>query len=157
MDGRDRRHRGAVPRGGIEGYGDRRLILDQLPLAVEALHETPSWRELPCDFSEDLVRGHAPRKARHRPRLAVCVAEVLVSTEEPHPIANGWSANRGGRVVIGRALVAALRSGARNPHSNRLAGQPRRLSEERSVQLQPIAALLQDDIDHGALDVAELR
>ena len=123
---------------------------------MEALIELPRGGEPPGQLREQLVLlvGSWPRRIGSR--LAVVIAQVLVATEKPEPVADGGPTQVGCEVAIPRALVAALAAAAVVPDGNRLTREALRLRVVRSVEQESLAALPGDDVDHRPLYVAEL-
>ena len=73
-------------------------------------------------------------------------------------MSQGRPAKAGREVTISRPLVGALARGrARHRQAHRLTGEARRLAEVRRLVMEHIAALPGDDVDNGALHVAEFR
>ena len=60
---------------------------------MNALQQLQTRCEPPGELRETLVLLVGPRELRVDTRLAVVVAHVLVSAEEPQTIAHGWSAD----------------------------------------------------------------
>ena len=77
-------------------------------LVVHTLDQVQARREAPGELREHLVLLVRPRERRIGPGLAVVIAEVLVSGEEPEPIAHRGPAKIRGDVAVFRALVSAL-------------------------------------------------
>ena len=153
----DRRHGCVRARGRFERLHHRGQLRVDPELVVDALQQLPAWSEFPRELREDLVLLVGPRERRAGARLTVVVAQMLVSREEPQPIANNRAADVRREVTVPVALVAALQSaGAGNRTSYRLAGQASRLPPVRGVIRKPLAPLPGDDVDHGALHAAEL-
>ena len=124
---------------------------------MDALKQLPARSQFPRELREDLVLLVGPRELRAGARLTVVVAQILVSREEPQPIANSRATDVRREVTVPVALVATLQSaGAGNRTLYRLAGQTRRLSIVRPVIQKSLAPLPGDDVDHGALHAAEL-
>ena len=74
---------------------------------MHALHELQAGLEPPGELPEDLVLLVGPRELGVRARLAVVVTQVLVSGEEPQPLAHHGTAKVGGEVAVSDALVPA--------------------------------------------------
>ena len=151
------RHRRMPAKRRLVRCGKRRRIRVLPELLMKALHHLQRRRQPPRQLGEDLVLFVLSRERRVRARLAVVVAEVLVRAVEPEPIAENRTAEAGREVTVSFALVAArgLRP-VRDREDDRLRRQPGRLPVVRRLRLEPLAALLRDDVDHGALDVPEL-
>ena len=111
----DGRHRGVQTQGGFERLRERRLFGVDPELVVHALNQLPARSQLPRELREDLVLLVGPRELRIGARLTVVVAQILVSREEPQPIANRRTAEVRREVTVPGALVAACRlAGAGN-------------------------------------------
>ena len=102
------RHRCAPRAGGFERRHERREIGIDPELVVKALHQLQAWAQPPRELREDLVLLVRPGKCRVGAGLAVVVAQILVSREEPQPIANDRTAEVRREVTVPRALVPAL-------------------------------------------------
>src|SRR5204862_2477764 len=123
-------------------------------LVMNALHQPPRRREIPCQLAEGLVLVVDSRKRRIGRRLTVVVAQVLIATKKPQAIPNRRTAAVSGEVAIPVALVSAL--SLRKRANDRLTRQAGRLPVVRRIGCEPLAALARDHIDDGTLDVAEL-
>src|SRR5258708_417294 len=77
-------------------------------LVVNALNQLPRRSQSPRELREDLVLLVGPREIRVRAWLAVVVAQILVSREEPEPIANNRPTEACRQIAIPRALVPAV-------------------------------------------------
>ena len=86
------RHRCVRAQGRFERLRDRRLFGVDPELVVKALNQLPGRSQLPRELREDLVLLVGPRECRIGAGLAVVVAQILVSGEEPQPIANSRTA-----------------------------------------------------------------
>ena len=82
------RHRRIELLGRIARLGRRWRLGVGPELAVNALDQLPARRQARGELREDLVLFVLPRKVRIGARLTVGIALVLVSGEEPQPIAN---------------------------------------------------------------------
>ena len=152
-----RRHRRVESLGRIARLGRRRRFGVGPELVVNALRQLPARSQAPGELREDLVLFVFPRKIGIGARLTVGVAQVLVSGEEPQPIANDRAAEAGREVTVRLALVAGLQL-------------PRRLYTRRTgwlvsagdlrvvgrVRLKAVTARFGDDVHDGALDIAVL-
>ena len=115
---------GVQTQGCFERLHRRRLLGVDPELVVKALNQLPARRQLPRELREDLVLLVGPRECRIGARLTVVVAQILVSREEPQPIANDRTAEVRREVTVSGALVAACRlAGAGIRQRDRLAGQ----------------------------------
>ena len=153
----DGRHRCVRAQGRFERLHQRRELGVDPELVVNALNQLPARSQSPRELREDLVLLVGPRELRVGARLTVVVAQILVSREEPQPIANDRTTEVRREVAVPGALVSACPlAGTRNEEAHRLAGQARRLPVVRRVIQKPVAALPGDDVDDGALHVAEL-
>src|SRR5205823_278644 len=151
------RHRSVHAQGRFERRHQRWAIRVDPELVVKALNQLPAGSQSPRELREDLVLFVGPREFRFAARLTVVVAQILVSGKEPQPIANNRTAKRRREIAVPGALVpACLLAGASNEEPHRLAGQSGRLCIVRRVVQKPLASLPGDDVDHGALHVAEL-
>jgi len=150
------RHRCVCPQRRFERLRERWLLGVDPPLVVKAVIQLPARRRFPRELREHLVLLVGPRTLRVRARLTVVVAKVLISDEEPRPIANNRTTKIRRQVTIAAALVSASRGATPAERTkNRLAGQGCRLRIVRRVIEQPRAALPRDNVDHGTLNVAE--
>ena len=104
------RHRRVPARGRFERLHERGELRVDPELVVEALKQLPARSQFPRELREDLVLLVGPRERRVGARLTVVVAQMLVSREEPQPIANSRAAEVRREVTVPGALVAALRS-----------------------------------------------
>ena len=96
---------------------------------VDALKQLPARSQLPRELREGLVLLVGPRERGAGARLTVVVAQMLVSREEPQPIANSRAADARREVTVPVALVATFQSaGVGNGTPYRLAGQASRLA-----------------------------
>src|SRR5215203_4941477 len=99
---------------------------------MDALKQLPARSQLPRELRERLVLLVGPRERRAGARLTVVVAQMLVSREEPQPIANSRSAEAGREVAVPVAFVPTLQSaGVGNRKPYRLASQASRLTPVR--------------------------
>src|SRR5580765_7886942 len=113
---------------------------------MDALQQLPARGQFPRELREDLVLLVGPRERRAGARLTVVVAQILISREEPQPIANRRAADVRREVTVPVALVATLQSaGTGNSTSYRLGGQASRLPPVRGVIQEPLAPLPGDD------------
>ena len=151
-----RGHRRVPAQRRFEWLRDRWLFAVDPELLVKALHQLPGRRQPPRELREDLVLFVDPREFRVSARLAIVIALILVSREEPQPIADNRAAKVQREVAVSGARIPALLHGVRNIEPDGLAGQSGRLSVVRRVVEKPRAPLLRDHIDHSALHVAEL-
>ena len=125
-------------------------------LLVKALHHLQRRREPPIQLSEPLVLLVRARKGRVRAGLAVVVAQVLVRTEEPEPVAFHRSSHARGEVPVSDSLVPARgRRASSDRKHDRLRRQAGWLTIVRSLAGKAGAALLRDDVEHAPLHVAE--
>src|ERR1700704_5902161 len=136
-----RRHRRVQALGRLERQHQGRTLRIHPVLVVEALHQLHTRREPPRELRENLVLLVSPRERRVRARLAVIVAQVLVSSEKPEPIANNRTAEIRREVAETGGGGPAWRLATRDREQDRLAGQAGRLSEVRRVVEKAIAAL----------------
>ena len=135
---------------------ERRPLGVDPELVVKARKQAKARRDLPRQLAEQLVLLVLPWECRVGARLTVVVAKVLISGEEPHPVAHDRPTEIGREVMISGALVSALRlAAALHGKHDRLAGQAGALPVVRRVVLKGVAPLLRDNVEHGALDVAE--
>src|SRR4029453_3242854 len=152
----DRWDRRLVPRGRLKRCrrcGGWRI---DPRLFVNALQQLQTWCDPPRELREPLVLLVGPRELRIDTGLAVVIAHELIAAEEPQPIAAGRSADIRREVAVFEARVPAGRLAAASDGAHdRLARQTSCLSIVRSIVQIPRARLPSDDIDHGALQVAE--
>ena len=140
---------------GLERHHDGRRHRVDPDLFVEALLQLQAGRQPPIQLREDLVLLVGSWKGRIGARLAVVVAQMLVSREEPQPIAHRGTTDVRGQVLVFDAFVAARQAaGAWNDELFWLAREPGRLAVVRRVGEKPVAPLPCHDVDHGALHVA---
>ena len=92
----------------FERRRDRRPIGIDPVLVVEALHQLHAGSQPPRELREDFVLLVGSWESWVGARLAVVVAQVLVSREEPQPIANNRAAEVRREVAVPDALVPAL-------------------------------------------------
>src|SRR5215213_6305770 len=78
-------------------------------LVVVALKQLQPGSKPPRELRENLVLFVGPRQCGVGARLTVVVAQVLVSREEPQPIANHWPAEVCRDVAVSIAFVSAGR------------------------------------------------
>jgi hypothetical protein len=88
--------------------------------------------------------------------LAVVIAQMLVSREEPQPIANRRTADVRREVTVPATFVAALALAGAVGEAYRLAGQAGGLPIIRGVIQKALASLSGNDVDDGTLNVAVL-
>src|SRR5215475_1739005 len=124
-------------------------------LVMKTLIQLQARLNIPGEPSEDLVLLVGSRKLGVGARLAVVVAQVLVSRKEPYAIVTQRTAEIRRNVAILIPLVSAECLGARNSKPCGLAGQSRPLSIIGSIVREIIASMSGENVDHGALDVAE--
>ena len=152
------RHRRMPAKRRLVRRGKRRRIRVLPELLMKALHHLQCRRQPPRQLGEHLVLFVLSRERRVRARLAVVVPEILVRAVEPEAVADNRTAQAGREIPVSFTLVAArgLRSvGDRS--DDRLRRQSGWLPVVRRLRLEPLAALLGDDVDHGPLDVPELH
>ena len=141
---------------GFKRRHQRRPLGADPELVVIARKQTQARRDLPRQLAEQLVLLILPWECRVGARLTVGIAKVLIPGEEPRPVAHDRPTEIGREVTVSGALVAALRLGsALNGKHDRLAGQAGALPVVRRVVLKGVAPLPGDNVEHGALDVAE--
>jgi hypothetical protein len=103
-----RRHRCVPTQGGFERPRERRLFWVHPELVVNHLHQLQARSKSPRKLSDDLVLLVRPRECGVRARLTVVIAKILVSREEPQPIANNRPAKVRGQVTVFNAFVTGL-------------------------------------------------
>src|SRR6478735_2910471 len=140
-------HRGMQTQGGFKRLHERRLFRVDPELVVHALNQPPAGSQLPRDLHEDLVLLVGPGELRIAARLAVVVPQMLVSREEPQPIANRRTADVRREVAVCGTFVAACPLAGSVRQLYRLAGQPGGLPVVRGVIQKPLASLPGDDVD----------
>src|SRR5262249_46755615 len=86
--------------------------------------------------------------------LAVVVAEILISAEEPQAIALYRPSEIGREITIADTFKSAERLSARHREQHRLAGQTGRLAIVGSVVGKAVATRSGNDIENRALNVA---
>src|SRR4029078_9547651 len=127
-------------------------------LVMETAHPLHALIDLPGHFAEGLVVLAAPREQRIRPRLAVRVAQILITAEEPGTVAHERSAKMCCEVSISHAGVFGRRFAAASAGEfDRMAGQTVWLAVVREVRCEKVSALLGHNVEHAALDVAEFH
>ena len=151
-----RRHFSIESDRGFKRRHERRPLGVDPELVVKTRNQTKAWRDLPRQLAEQLVLLVLPRECRVGAGLTVVIAKVLIPREEPRPVAYDRSTEIGGEVMVSGALVAALRLGpALHRKHDGLAGEAGALPVVRRVVLKGVAPLLRDNVEHGALDIAE--
>ena len=150
------RHRRVQALGRLERRHQCRTLRVHPELVVDALHQLHARGEPPRELRENLVLLVGPRERRVRAGLTVIVAQVLIPSEKPEPVANHGTAEIRREVTVTGALVPARRLATRDREPDGLAGQAGRLPEVRRVVLKAIAPLFRQHVENGALDVAEL-
>ena len=139
--------------GGERCHECRDLRVDPA-FVVIALIQVQAWCELPRELGEELVLLIRPGKRPVCAGLTVVVPQILVSREEPEPVANHGTTEIGREITVLHALVPGLRLAGRDRQPHRLAGQAGRLAVVRRVVLKAIAPLSGDDIENRALKIA---
>src|SRR5260370_12887527 len=76
-------------------------------LVVKALNQLPSRAKPPRELRKELLHFVPARECRIGARLAVVIAEPLISAKEPDSILNGGTADTFREVLVLRASVAA--------------------------------------------------
>src|SRR5262245_21584828 len=92
-------------------------------LIIESLKQLHARRELPRELSKYFVLLVGSWELRVGTRLAVVIAQVLISRKEPDSIVTHGTAEICREIPIFDALVPAERLGARDRQQDRLAGQ----------------------------------
>src|SRR5262245_15001448 len=100
----------------------RDLLVDP-QLIIKSLKQLQARRELPRELPKDFVLLVGSWELRVGTRLAVVIAQVLISRKEPNSIVTHGTAQIRREVPIFDALVSAERLGARDRQQDRLAGQ----------------------------------
>src|SRR5262245_31381605 len=76
-------------------------------LVIKALNELQVRFEVPGEFGEDLVLFVLSRKLRVDARLAIVIAQILITGKEPKPIALHRTSKIGCEVTITNAFKSA--------------------------------------------------
>src|SRR5262249_6017576 len=108
------------------------------------------------DFPEHFVLFVRSREIRIGSRLAVVIAQVLISRKEPDSIAMQGTAKIRREVPVPVAFISGNATGVSERKHNGLGGQSIRLPIVRRVVGETIAALFRDDVEDGSLDAAVL-
>ena len=101
-----------VASNGVTNVGRSRVDPE---LVVKALHQLQARREPPRELREDLVLLVGPGECRIGAGLAVVVAQVLVSGEEPQPIAHDRTAEVRREVAVSDRARSRSATGGRRP------------------------------------------
>src|SRR6478735_2616896 len=101
-------HRGMQTQGGFKRLHKRRLFRVDPERGVHALNQPPTGSQLPRDLHEDLVLLVGPGELWIAAGLAVVVAQMLVSREEPQAIANRRTADVCREVTVPGTFVGAF-------------------------------------------------
>ena len=149
-------HRCMQTQGGFKRLHKCRLFRVDPELVVHALNQLPAASQLPRELDENLVLLVGPGELWIAAGLAVVVAQMLVSREEPQPIANRRTADVRREVTVPGTFVGAFLLAGAVWESHGLAGQTGGLPIVRSVIQKPLASLPGDDVDDSALNVAVL-
>src|SRR5262245_5097199 len=100
----------------------RNLWVDPI-FIIKSLKQLHARRELPRELPKDFVLLVGSGELRVGTRLAVVIAQVLISRKEPNSIVTHGAAEICREIPIFDALVSAERLGARDRQQDRLAGQ----------------------------------
>src|SRR5262245_575945 len=92
-------------------------------LIIKSLKQLQARRELPRELRKNLVLLVGSWELRVGTRLAVVIAQVLISRKEPNSIVTHGTAEICSEVPILDSLVSAERLGTRDRQQDRLAGQ----------------------------------
>src|SRR5262245_4744079 len=90
---------------------------------IKTLNQLQVRLELPGELPEDLILFVHSREFRVCARLAVVVAQVLKSREEPNAIAMYWTADIRREVMVLVAFISRRRLTIKPANQDRLAGQ----------------------------------
>ena len=130
----DGRHRCVPALGRFERLHERRELGVDPELVVKALKQLQAWSQSPRELREDLVLLVGPRECRVGARLAVVVAQILVSRKEPQPIAHDRTAEVRREVAVPGALVPACRLAGAGIREQRPAGSSGRRSARSTTR-----------------------
>ena len=143
-------------RNRVEGRHDGRPLGVVADLVVDALIQPQARGQPPGELREELVLLVLPRQRRVGAGLAVVVAQVLVSGEEPQAIARHRAAEGRGEVLEPGPLVAAHRlARTQIGELHGMTGEAGELRMGGRLEPQLLAPVPGDHVDHGALHVAE--
>ncbi len=154
----ERRDPGAPAQCRFErGDGGRRIGSHPALLVIRVL-QPHAGRRSPGELRQQLVLLVPTRIGGVAARLTVEVAEVLVTGKEPRPTADKWSAKVGREIPVPLARVPGpLRLARFQLKKDRLAGERGRLRVVGKIVNVTVAPLSRDDLEHGTLNVSELR
>src|SRR6516165_404122 len=92
-------------------------------LVIETLKQLQVWPELPGELTEDFVLFIRSREFGIGARLTVVIAQILISREEPNPVAMHRPAEICREVTVPDAFISSESLSARQRKQDRLTGQ----------------------------------